>query len=297
MDRACTDVHDLCNPVRASRPHRRTTGRRFDNRSARPCTQVAHAFRRAHDRWSTNEPTPESDANDHVEEDAAQEHGHRPHRTPERTGPHRRWWHQRHRHLPRPRPAGRRRRPRRAWRLRLRRLGRVEPHDPRRHPLPRERRVPPGARERAGAQRPDPHRPALRQAAADDDADLLDLLRHHERAAAHADAQAALHEGARRDAHQDRHDDLRLVLPRRWLGPEARLPHQEGRAAGHAGPEPRPQVHRHLLRRLGPRAGAPGTRRTQGRSGRQHRHRVRRDRPCDQLRRGRGQPRRRRPAP
>ena len=65
-----------------------------------------------------------------------------------------------------------------------RRLGCVVAHDPRRHPVSRERRVPPRPRGGQRAQRAPAARSALRPAAADDHPDLLDLLGSARRPAA-----------------------------------------------------------------------------------------------------------------
>ena len=91
---------------------------------------------------------------------------------------------QRPRDVPRSGDAGSRCRPHRARRLRQRRFGRFVAHDPRRHPLPRERRVPPRPRVGHRAKCPAADRAALRAAAADHDPDLHDVLRGAQRPAA-----------------------------------------------------------------------------------------------------------------
>jgi hypothetical protein len=75
-----------------------------------------------------------------------------------------------------PRPGAERRgcADRRPRRFLLRRFGGFLAHGARRHPLPRKRRIPPGARGCAGAQPHDPERPAPGQAPADRGADVQD---------------------------------------------------------------------------------------------------------------------------
>ena len=85
------------------------------------------------------------------------------------------------RHLPRLGHARRRRGPCRTRRLRERRIGCVIAHDPRWHPISRERRVPPRSRVGDRTQRAPAHRTALCAAAPDDHPDLLHLLRDHRR--------------------------------------------------------------------------------------------------------------------
>ena len=109
-------------------------------------------------------------------------------------------------------------------RLRQRRIGRVVAHDPRRHPLSRERRVPPRPRGGHRAQRAAADRAALRAAAADDDPDLLDLLGGAQRAAAVPASRRRQAHRARCRAHQDRPRHLRLVLARRRPGAAPRVP-------------------------------------------------------------------------
>ena len=124
--------------------------------------------------------------------------------------------HQRGRHLPRPRPAGRGRGARRARRLLPGRQRRLLAHDPRRHPVPRKRRVPPRPGVRGRAQPAPADRAALRQAAADHHPDLQHLLRRPRRPAALPDPQAAGQaQGARGVPDQARPEHVRLLLPRR----------------------------------------------------------------------------------
>ena len=121
---------------------------------------------------------------------------------------------QRHRRVPRARVQRRRRHARGTRRLRVRGVGRVEPHDPRRRPLPRERRAAPGEGVGAGAQRAAAARPASGAPARDHDPDLLDLLRHPRGALAPAAPPLRAARRARRPAHQDRAAALRPVLAR-----------------------------------------------------------------------------------
>ena len=131
----CTYVHAACNSVRSGSRciHPHPARRRKPTRSSAPAPasrgQRCLRIPRSRSRTSTAAPT-------------ARDRSRGAPRPTVRRRPHHRRRHQRHRHVPRPRAPGRRRRARRARRLRLGRVVGVAPHDPRRHPLPRERRVP-----------------------------------------------------------------------------------------------------------------------------------------------------------
>ena len=200
--------------------------------------------------------------------------------------------HQRPGHVPRPGDAGRRRRPGRARGLRERRLRGVVAHDPRRDPLPRERRVPARPRIRHRAQQPAADGCALCAAAADHDPDLLDLLRGARRTPAVPAARRRQPHRARRRADQDRARHLRRLLAGRRPGAPARVPRAQALARAAAGAQPGGEVHRDLLGCLPARPGA-----ARARCAPRWARRRRRPSARGQLHgRGRGRSRARRPA-
>ncbi len=159
---------------------------------------------------------------------------------------------------------------------------RFQPHGARRHPLPRERRVP--SREGGGhrAQRPAQDGPPLRQAARDHHPDLQDVLRHPVRPVPPAgDARSRKAQRARRPADQGRPHHVRHLLPRRRQRPPSQVPGQEEVARGAAEAQQRPRLHRDVLRRVDARPRAHRARR----AARRHRGR-RRAHPGGQLRLG-----------
>ena len=160
--------------------------------------------------------------------------------------------------------------------LRQRRVGGVVAHDPRRHPLSRERRVPPRARGRHRAQRTAADRAALRAAAADDDPDLLDLLGRAQRAAALPAPRRRKAHRARCRAHQDRPRHLRLVLAQAAAASPRHAFHGRRRSLEqlpHLNPDR--EVHRHVLGRVAARPRAPRDRRAPRRARRGRRPRAR----------------------